>query len=308
MKKSKIRPASLKEGDEVAIISPSFCIDEDLIQKAVIVLESWGLKVRLGNNALKRQGPFAGSDDDRLADLNDAVSDRSVKAIFCSRGGYGMSRIIDRADFKALHKNPKWFIGFSDITVLHLWLSRVYGIVSLHAEMPVNYASEKKTPETITSLRSALFGNIPDIMWEGRLVLKDTLSTGVTGELTGGNLSIIYAMMGTKAQPETSGKILFIEEVGEYYYHVDRMLTSLRLGGLFEKPAAVIFGGMNKIEDTKVSWNKTIEETVLDCLGHVTYPVLFGFPAGHISDNRALYMGSDAALSSHGSQAKLSFI
>lgn len=308
MKKEKIRPASLKPGDEVAIISPSFSIDEDLLQKAVTVLGTWGLKVRLGNNALKRQGPFAGSDDDRLADLNDAVNDRSVKAVFCSRGGYGMSRIIDRADFEELHKNPKWFVGFSDITVLHLWLSRVYGMISLHAEMPVNYSSEKKTPETISSLKSALFGKIPDITWEGKFDLNESARHDVKGELTGGNLSILYAMMGTKAQPETSGKILFIEEVGEYYYHVDRMLTSLRLGGLFDKPAAVIFGGMNRIEDTKAGWNKTIEDTVLDCLGHSNFPVLFGFPAGHISDNRALYMGGDAALSYHGSHAKLSFI
>ncbi len=160
MYSEKIQPEYLNQGDKVAIISPSFCIDKIKLDEAVVFLESWGLRVIVGENAAKQFGPFAGQDDERLSDLQIMTDDKDVKAVFCSRGGYGVSRIINRADFSSLRINPKWYIGFSDITVLHLWLSEVTGLVSLHGEMPLNYNNPEKSSETFKSLHQSLFGNL----------------------------------------------------------------------------------------------------------------------------------------------------
>src|SRR5512138_2137902 len=155
---TKIQPEYLQRGGEVAIVSPSFCIDEDKLRNAVDFLAKWGLKAVIGKNASKRSGPFAGTDDERLQDLQEATSDPSVKAVICSRGGYGLSRIIDRVDFSALKKHPKWYVGFSDITVLHMWINRKYNIMSIHADMPLHYNDPEKSKNNFTTLKKALFG------------------------------------------------------------------------------------------------------------------------------------------------------
>lgn len=293
MSSKKVQPEYLKPGDEVAIISPSFCIDEDKLVGAVAFLEKWGLKVRVGKYAAARNGPFAGSDEERLSDLQEMTDDTRIKAVFCSRGGYGVSKIIDRADFTALRRAPKWYIGFSDITVLHLWLSEVCGIISVHGEMPLNFNNIRKSEETLDTLKKTLFGNPGPIEWEG-LFLR---GKDAEGEVTGGNLSLIYSLLGTPAEPSTDGKILIIEEVGEYFYHVDRMMTSLKLAGKLNGLSALVIGGMNKIEDAKLPWGRNVEETITDLVKEYNYPVLFNFPAGHVPDNRAFYIGKDARIS-----------
>ena len=164
---SKIQPDYLKPGDEVMIVSPAFCIDERYLTEAVEFLGRWGLKVRVGKNAAKRSGPFAGNDQERLEDLQEATSDPSVKAVICARGGYGVLRIIDKVDFRPLLKNPKWYVGFSDITVLHIWMSELFGIMSIHGDMPLNYLNEEKSDNTFKTLKEALFGNLGDISWDG---------------------------------------------------------------------------------------------------------------------------------------------
>jgi muramoyltetrapeptide carboxypeptidase len=304
MIKKKIQPPFLKPGDEVAVISPSFCIDENILYDSIKLLEQWGLRVRIGKNAFRKNGPFAGSDEERLSDFQEMTDDRDIRAVFCSRGGYGLSRIIDKIDFSALDSNPKWYSGFSDITVLHLWLSEVCGIISVHGEMPLNFNSPDKTPDTFITLRKALFGELSNLEWEGDFYKQ----RNAKGEITGGNLSLLYSLAGTPAEPETKGKILFIEEVGEYFYHIDRMLTSLRLSGKLEDLSALIIGGMNKLEDAKIPWGKTIEETILDILSGYQYPVLFNFPAGHISDNRAFYIGKKAEIQFSDQKAILQYI
>lgn len=297
----KIQPPFLKKGDEVGIVSPSFCIEEKLLLEAVQYLEKWGLRVRIGKNAAKREGPFAGSDEERLFDIQEMTDDKQIKAVLCSRGGYGLSKIIDKVDFSALIKKPKWYSGFSDITVLHTWLNEVCGIMSIHGEMPLNFNNTLKTADTFNSLKHALFGETISHEWEGPVYRP----ADVTAEVTGGNLSLLFSLRGTKADPATNGKILFIEDVGEYYYHIDRMLTSFKLSGHLENLSALIVGGMNKITDIKIPWGKSIEETILGAVVDYDYPVIFNFPAGHIPDNRAFYIGREAKIEIKGKKIVL---
>jgi muramoyltetrapeptide carboxypeptidase len=303
MAENKIQPPFLKPGDEVAIISPSYCLEENILTEAATFLENWRLKVRIGENARNVSGPFAGSDDERLSDLQEMTNDRNIRAVFCSRGGYGLSRIINRVDFSALRNAPKWYSGFSDVTVLQLWLSEVCGVMSIHGEMPLNFNNTEKTAETFISLKKALFGELKSHEWSGNIYRP----ANVAGEMTGGNLSLLYSLSGTQAELNTKGKILFIEEVGEYYYHLDRMLSSLKLSGKLESLSALIIGGMNDIEEARIPWGKSIEETILGIVSEYSYPVLFNFPAGHISDNRALYIGKQAKIEVSGNKAVLRY-
>jgi muramoyltetrapeptide carboxypeptidase len=304
MSLKKIQPPFLRRGDEVAIVSPSWSIDEDKINSAVVFLEDWGLKVRTGKNVLKRSGPFAGTDDERLYDLQKMTDDPGIKAVFCSRGGYGTLRIINRMKFSALKKCPKWYVGFSDITVLHLWLNEVIGITSIHGDMPLNYSDKDKTRATFSTLHNALFGGYKPLSWKGTFIRP----AEVTGEVTGGNLSLIYSLIGTRAEPKTQGRILFIEEVGEYYYHLDRMMNSLRLAGKLKGLSGLVVGGLTKMENTKIPWGKSAETTIAEAVSDYKYPVLFDFPAGHIDDNRAFYIGKTARIIPDGGKAVLTYI
>lgn len=303
MSDKRIHPEYLKPGDEVAIISPSFSIDGEKVDFAVNLLKEWGLRVRLGHNVFKRSGPFAGTDSERLADLQEMTSEPSVKAVICSRGGYGISRIIDKVDFSKLKEYPKWYVGFSDITVLHMWLNEVYGLISVHAEMPLNYESSLSSEETLTTLKRALFGEAQPYLWDASVFN----SGKATGAVTGGNLSLLCSLMGTVAEPDTRGKILFIEEVGEPLYHIDRMLTSLKLAGKLKHLSALIVGGMSELRDSKTPWNTTVVETIMNIAGEYGYPVCFNFPAGHIVDNRALYIGREAVLDVKANSAILTY-
>ena len=300
----KIQPPFLKENDEVAIISPSYCIDEKILVDAREFLEKWGLKVHIGRNASKHDGPFAGSDAERLSDLQEMTNDRDIKAVLCSRGGYGLARIIDKIDFSVLNTNPKWYSGFSDITVLHMWLSNVCGLMSVHGEMPLNFNNKEKSSQSIVTLKKALFGEHLSYEWRGNFFN----TRNVSGEITGGNLSLIYSLSGTKAEISTDGKILIIEEVREYYYHLDRMLTSLKLSGKLEGLSALIIGGMTKIEDATIPWGKDVEETILGIVSEFNYPVLFNFPAGHMADNRAFYIGKEAKIEFNDDRATLLYV
>lgn len=304
MSEVKIQPDFLKPGDEVAIISPSFCIEEKKLTDAVAFLEKWGLRVRVAKNALKKNGPFAGSDEDRLSDLQEMINDPDIKAVMCSRGGYGVSKIISSVDFSALKIYPKWFVGFSDITVLHLWLSEVCGIMSVHGDMPLNFNNPEKTRATFQALHQVLFGTFECCEWKGTFFR----AMNVTGEITGGNLSLIYSLIGTPAEPETKGKILFIEDVGEYYYHIDRMMTSLKLAGKLEGLSALVVGGMNNLKDAKIPWGRSIEETLYGIVSDYEYPLFFNFPAGHIANNRAFYIGKEAKIDVKGKKATLTFV
>lgn len=301
---TKVVPEYLKPGDVVSIISPSFCIEREKLDFAIEYLERWGLKVKIGKNAFNSSGPFAGSDAERLYDFQEATDNPDVKAVFCSRGGYGLSRIIDKVDFSVLAGKPKWYVGFSDITVLHLWLNELESIVSIHADMPLHYNDPVKSRENFNTLKKALFGQHYDVGWEGQIFRK----AAATGEIIGGNLSVVMSMMGTPAEPDTTGKILFLEDTGECIYHLDRMLTSLKLAGKLKDLSALLLGGFDDTSDTKIPWGRSVEQTILDIVEEYEYPVYFGFPAGHTDYNLAFYMGRKASISLKKDKASMSFL
>ena len=302
--KSLLIPPYLMDGDRIEIITPASPIEEEAVHSAVRMLEESGFRVTLGEHVFARSGPFAGSETDRLSDIQRATDDPEVKAVICSRGGYGMSRIVDRIDFSALKKHPKWYAGYSDITSLHLWLNRVCGIASLHAEMPLNYSNPEYLPSCYETMVRALRGEALPVLWEA----SHEASLEVSGRVTGGNISLIYSLHGTPAQPDTDGAILFIEEIGEHFYHLDRMLVSMRMAGLLRNLSALVVGGMEKITEGEHVFNQTVEGVVMNVVAGYDYPVLFNFPAGHIPDNRALYLGRNARLSQTGSEAILSWL
>ena len=304
MSDNKIQPPFLKPGDEVAIISPAWSVDEEKINNGVNVLEGWGLKVHIGRNALNQDGPYAGTDRQRISDLQEVTDNKNIKAVLCSRGGYGMLKIIDKVDFSALKRYPKWFVGFSDVTILLIWLSEKVNMVSVHGEMPLNYKNKQTCPETLESLHGALFGHLEPVRWRGEFSgLSD-----VTGEVTGGNLSLLYSLIGTSAEPKTRGRILFIEDTGEYFYHLDRMMTSLKLAGKLKGLSALVTGGFTKMAETRVPLGKSAEKIISDITARYKYPVMSGFPAGHINDNRAFYIGKTARIKIKGEEAVLSYI
>lgn len=304
MKEKPIVPPFLSKGDRVAVVSPSGVVDPLAVKSAVKVIESWGLQVTVGESCLAVDGPFAGTDAQRITDLQQALDDDSVKAVLCSRGGYGMSRIIDRIDFSAFVASPKWIVGYSDITVLNMWVGTLFGVATIHGEMLLNYNNRNKTGRTITTVRDLLFGEQAAYSWDGVAVHGRT----ATGILTGGNLAMLYSLAGTIAMPETDGKILFIEDIGEYYYAVDRILQSLRLGGMLSNLAALLVGDFSDMQDQRIPFGKSIEEIVTDVAGGFGYPIYFGFPSGHSDDNPALYLGREAVITAGGSSLNLKYL
>jgi muramoyltetrapeptide carboxypeptidase len=291
-----IRPAYLKTGDTIAITCPAGYISLEDIQPAVKQMEGWGFKIRIGNTVGKRDFTFGGTDEERAKDLQILLDDPTVKAIMCARGGYGVSRIIDKISFTRLRERPKWIIGFSDITALHLHINRNFPMVSLHSKMcnsfPDNWdTAEPVVQETILSIRNALTGTKMKY-----LVTPDELNrTGIgEGALIGGNLSIIQNLMATSSEIATNGKILFLEEVGEYLYSLDRMFMNLKRAGKLSGLKGLIIGGFNKIktDDPGEEFGKTVYDIVMEKVENYKYPVCFNFPVGHQKNNYALKCGA----------------
>ncbi|MCK0130490.1 LD-carboxypeptidase [Flavobacteriaceae bacterium F08102] len=283
------KPPYLQKGDTVMIIAPAGIMKDTAgIENGIALLNDWGLTYILGKNLYKQNFQFAGTDEERLADVQEAFDNPTIKAIWCARGGYGAVRIIDDVDFTKFKSRPKWMIGFSDITVFHNELHNL-GFETLHALMPLTYdPDERKQKRAVRSLKRALFGK--------KLTYRISESPfnkegEARGELIGGNLSIVYSMLGSKSSLDTQGKILFIEDVGEAKYHIDRMLISLRRAGYFDGLAGLIVGGFNDIKPNSTEFGKTVEEIVLDAVKEYDFPVSFDFPSGHITDNRTLILG-----------------
>jgi muramoyltetrapeptide carboxypeptidase len=305
-----ITPPYLKPGDKVAITSPAGYITPEDIQPARQMLESWGLVVRIGSTIGKRDFTFGGTDEERLKDLQLLMDDHSVKAILCARGGYGVNRLLDKLNFTRFKMQPKWVIGFSDITALHLHLLRNCNVASIHSKMCNSFpkdwdAAEPVVQDSIMSIKKALDGT----KMKYSVLPHEKNRTGIgEGLLAGGNLSIIISMMGTRSEINTDGRILFLEEVGEYLYSLDRMLMTLKRAGKLSKLKGLVIGGFNKIktDDPGEEFGRDLYEIVLSKVAEYKYPVCFGFPVGHQKDNFALRHGGNHLLTVRKDSVELS--
>ena len=280
----------LKPNDKIAIVATARKISEEELSFAIETIKGWGLQPVLGKNIYAVQNQFAGSDAQRAEDLQQAINDDSIKAIIIARGGYGTIRMIDAVDFTKLKTNPKWIIGYSDVTVLHSHIHRHIGIPTLHTTMPINFSKNKEAVET---LRKSLFGEPLSYSFSAHPLNK---AGEVRGELIGGNLSLLYALIGTVSDIDTKNKILFLEDLDEYLYHIDRMMLNLKRSGKLTHLKALIVGGFTEMKDNTVPFGKTTEEIILDAVKEYNYPVCFNFPAGHIDKNLALYFGKEINL------------
>lgn len=295
-----ITPPYLKKGDDVIIIATARKISLNELNPAIALLESYGFNVLLGKNIFETENQFAGSDDCRRKDLQWALNHKTAKAIIVARGGYGTVRLIDTIDFSEFKKNAKWLIGYSDVTVLHNAIHN-QNVASLHATMPLNF---DKNEEATQSLIDALIGNLNEINTAPHFLNK---IGSATAEIIGGNLSLIYSLSGTPFDINTNGKILFLEDLDEYLYHIDRMMMQLKLSGKLNNLAGLIIGGMSDMKDNITPFGKTAEEIISDSIKEFNYPVCFNFSAGHINKNLALYFGKKAQLSVNNNEVKLNF-
>lgn len=295
-------PEYLKKGDSIGIISTARKISKKELESSLKFIESWGFNIVFGKSIGAEDDQFAGNDDLRAADLQKMLDNPEIKAIWCAKGGYGTVRIIDKIDFSSFIKHPKWVIGYSDVTVLHSHIHNL-GIETLHAQMVSGL--ETKTKETSDSLLDVLLGKNYKISYK---TLNSLNRPGASkGELIGGNLSMLYSLCGSKSSINTDGKILFIEDLDEYLYHIDRMIMNLKRNGMFENLAGLIVGGMTEMNDNTIPFGKTAEEIIWGIVKDYDFPVCFNFPAGHVEDNRALIMGREVELNVHDSGINVRF-
>jgi muramoyltetrapeptide carboxypeptidase len=298
--KKMIIPPYLKKGDTIAIVATARKNIEDNLQPAISWLHNWGLEVVVGKTIGLDHNQLAGTDEERAADFQAQLDNPNIKAIWCVRGGYGTVRMIDLLDFTKFKQNPKWIIGFSDVTVLHSHLNNL-GFVSIHGIMPV---SAKATEEAKESLRKALFGE--------PLVYKvpcDQMNRyGMAkGELVGGNLSILFSLLGSPSAVNCDSKILFIEDLDEYLYHIDRMMMNLKRNGCLENLKGIIVGGMTKMHDNEIPWGKNAIEIIDEVTKQYNIPIIYNFPAGHMADNHALILGKQVTLEANDLESKVIF-
>lgn len=300
-----VRPPYLKKGDTIMILAPAGKIkDKKAVDAGIELANHWGLVVFFGNHLLSQDNSFAGTDEERLEDLQKALNDPSIKAIWAARGGYGLVRIIDDIDFSVFKLQPKWIIGYSDITVLHNKLHEM-GYQSIHGQMPLTLnLDEPLQRESMQTLYQSLFGrNLQYKLRSSELNRKGESS----GQLVGGNLSIVYSMLGSDTNLNMAGKILFIEDIGEALYHVDRMMISLKRAGYFKNCEGLIVGNMKLKPNENNPFGKSLEEVVLEATEGTDFPIIFDFPAGHIDDNRSLRLGSYVDMKVNKNKSKIRF-
>ncbi|MBI2968822.1 MAG: LD-carboxypeptidase [Bacteroidetes bacterium] len=287
-------PPVLTKGDKIAIVAPARKISLKEIKHAFRILEKWGFDVVPGKHLFGSCRQYSGTDEQRAADFQRAMDNPEIKAILCARGGYGCIRIIDRLDFSSFRRNPKWIIGFSDITALHSHIHTNYRIETLHAPMGINIGIGTESVDAVRRIMKVITGNPLRYSVKSHPLNR---KGSATGELTGGNLSVLYSLRGTRSEIKTKGKILFLEDLDEYLYHIDRMMMNLKRGGMLENIAGLVIGTFTKMKDNKVPFGKTAYEIIADTIAEYNYPICFGFPAGHIKNNNPLIMGRKVHLS-----------
>ena len=285
-----ITPPYLQKGDTIAMVAPAGILSnrKDVIDQAKKLAESWGLHVVYGKHLFDKSGHFSATDAQRTEDFQKAMDNPNIKAIWTGRGGYGTVRILDRLDFTKFKESPKWVIGYSDITALHSHIHTL-GYETIHAMMGTSMAEEpNKIVQTISSFKKTLFGE--QLSYS---VVSDKMNRKGSGkgQVIGGNISILASMLGSVSQMNADHKILFIEEIGEYKYSIDRMLQSLKRAGFFEKCQGIIVGDISNIKTNSTKWGSSIEQLIYDVVAEYDFPVLFQFPAGHEADNRSIILG-----------------
>lgn len=282
-------PPYLKKGDTIGLVCPAGFMPVEKVSECIRVLnEDWSFTTKVGNTIGKQYHYFSGTDEERVEDFQHMLDDDNVKAILCARGGYGLSRIIDKIDFKKFKSNPKWIIGFSDITIFHSHIYRNYNIATLHAPMANAFNDEGYKNEFVQSLRHALEGK--KIKYQVQPHEFNRKGEAI-GELVGGNLALLAHLVGTDSDLKTKGRILFIEDVGEYLYNIDRMLYQLKRSGKLDKLAGLIVGGFTDMKDTERPFGQTVYEIIRDAVAEYDYPVCFDFPVSHGERNYALKVG-----------------
>lgn len=296
-----ITPEFLQKGDTIGILATARKADLASVQPVIKLLESWGLHVVIGKTIGKEENQLAGPDWLRATDFQEMLDNPKIKAIWAAKGGYGTVRIIDRIDFTNFKKKPKWACGFSDMTVLHSHINNM-GIETIHSLMALNAGTAN--PEVLESFRKALFGEklsytIPSHEYNVNGTAK--------GEIVGGNLSVLYSIMGSKSEVDYKGKILFIEDLDEYLYHIDRMMMNLKRNGYFDGVKAVIVGGMSSMNDNEIPWGKDALQIIQDVLKDYKFPIIYNFPAGHIKDNRTLILGKTVSVDVNDKQSTVKF-
>ena len=282
-------PPFLRPGDAIAIVCPAGYMPRDRAQTCIEALQDWGYHVKVGNTlGGTSENYFSGSDDERLADLQQMLDDPGVRAILCGRGGYGLSRIIDRIDFTGFQQAPKWVVGYSDITLLHSHIQSRFNIATLHAPMAAAFNDGGAEGPYIHSLRLALEGEALNYTSHAHPFNRagETLAP-----LTGGNLALLAHATGTTSAMPMDGKILFLEDVGEYLYNIDRMIRQLQRSRQLDHLAGLIVGSFTEMKDTMRPFGATVEEIIRDAIAGYDYPVCFGFPVGHDGRNVALRIG-----------------
>lgn len=284
-------PQKLEKGDLISIIAPAKAIEKDLIFHAKSMLENYGFRVIIGEHCTGRYNYFSGNIHERLSDFQTAIDNLEVRAILCARGGYGSIQIVDKLNWDSFSKKPKWIIGFSDITVFHQKLASM-NYCSIHGTMPLDF--KKNSEASLTTLVDLLFGSLNDISFDYD---DHNIIGSADGVLSGGNLSILYGSLGTDDQPDYSNNILFIEDLAEHLYHIDRIFHAFNKAGILRKLNGIIVGGMTNLMDTAEPFGMDYKEIIEHHCEKHGIPVAFGFPAGHIDDNRSIMFGRMVRLS-----------
>ncbi|MEQ1732683.1 MAG: LD-carboxypeptidase [Bacteroidia bacterium] len=294
-------PPYLQHGDTIGIACPARFIDADTIASTIQIIEQWGCKVKLCSNINAQHHQFGGTDAERTAGFNELLSDPNVKAILVGRGGYGCVRIVDGIDWNLLQQQPKWIVGYSDVTVFHNHIHQHLTMATLHAEMPVNF-TKPEYGHNVTLLQQALFGNIQSYTFSHDASINGTCR----GVLVGGNLSILYSLAGTPSALNTNNKILFIEDLDEYLYHIDRMLLQLSRGNVLSNIKGVVIGSMSDMKDNTIPFGQNAIEILTAVLAPLNIPVAFGAPCGHQATNYPLVLGAEYVLRVSDKEAVLS--
>jgi muramoyltetrapeptide carboxypeptidase len=307
MDNNLIRPEYLKVGDTIAIIAPSGVLNdhENYINKAKKLLESWELNVIIGKNVFNNYGHFSGTDKERTKDFQRALDDKTISAIWCARGGYGAMRIIDDLDYTEYLKTPKWIIGYSDITAIHNDL-HILGSESIHSIMCKSLEDKNiNNDRSIQALKDVLFGNKLSYNFNNK---PENKLGKTSGQIVGGNLTLLHGLIGSKSSINTDGKILFIEDLGEYHYHIDRMLISLKRAGYFDNCNGLVVGDFSDLRENTTPFGKNIKEIILDAVKEFNFPVLFDFPAGHEELNMPIILGRNIIMDINSSKSTIEFL